>query len=334
MTLVVGSNLDFNNQTTGINVITPVASGDIVPLGFLNTVVDGLLKNPTGLDASTSPAYPAAQAGDTFNITVAGDVGGDPVQVGDLVIAINDTVGGIASDYIIISGKALATETLAGQIEIATQVEVDAGTDDARAVTPLKLETRIDNRLTPTGIDASTNPNYPAAEPGQVFHFTAAGLIGGGAGQTVEVGDVAIALVDTAGGNEATAGADFIILQMNLTQATQTNEGFVRFATQPETDLGAGGSDQLAISPVTLAGYISSLGTSKTEFFTIGDGILTTIPITHTMSNQYVHVEVYEISSGDKWMVCTDITGATTFNLDFAVAPTTNQFEVVVTGLA
>ncbi len=34
-----------------------------------------------------------------------------------------------------------ATETVKGKIEIATQVETDAGTDDLRAVTPLKLET-------------------------------------------------------------------------------------------------------------------------------------------------------------------------------------------------
>lgn len=34
-----------------------------------------------------------------------------------------------------------ASETVAGKIEIATQAETDAGTDDARAVTPLKLAT-------------------------------------------------------------------------------------------------------------------------------------------------------------------------------------------------
>lgn len=35
----------------------------------------------------------------------------------------------------------VATETTAGRIEIATQAETDAGTDDTRAITPLKLKT-------------------------------------------------------------------------------------------------------------------------------------------------------------------------------------------------
>jgi hypothetical protein len=37
----------------------------------------------------------------------------------------------------------LATESLAGEAEIATQVETDAGTDDARMVSPLKLKANI-----------------------------------------------------------------------------------------------------------------------------------------------------------------------------------------------
>jgi hypothetical protein len=39
------------------------------------------------------------------------------------------------------TSAAAATETTAGVIEIATQTETDTGTDDVRAVTPLKLKT-------------------------------------------------------------------------------------------------------------------------------------------------------------------------------------------------
>ena len=41
-----------------------------------------------------------------------------------------------------------ATETTAGLIEIATQAEVDAGTSDATAITPLKFKTSTLNAVT------------------------------------------------------------------------------------------------------------------------------------------------------------------------------------------
>lgn len=41
----------------------------------------------------------------------------------------------------------LATETLIGLIEIATQAETDLGADNQRAITPLRLKTRLDNYL-------------------------------------------------------------------------------------------------------------------------------------------------------------------------------------------
>lgn len=49
----------------------------------------------------------------------------------------------------------LATETADGSIELATQAETNTGTDDARAVTPLKLKT---NLTTPPALGATT-PN-------------------------------------------------------------------------------------------------------------------------------------------------------------------------------
>jgi hypothetical protein len=53
-----------------------------------------------------------------------------------------------------------ASETVKGILELATQAEVDAGTDDARAVTPLKLPLRV-NRTVQTGnFNATANCIY------------------------------------------------------------------------------------------------------------------------------------------------------------------------------
>lgn len=200
----------------------------------------------------------------------------------DLVAAINEVKASSGS-------PSAASETVSGILEIATQTETNTGTDDARAVTPLKLQTRmaayaqpLDGdltsiaALTTTGygraflaladqtalqallgldtdvalaansdakiatqkatkayvdgildannaftykgvIDASTNPNYPAASAGHTYKISVAGKIGGASGINVEVGDTITCLVDgSAAGNQATVGANWIILQSNI----------------------------------------------------------------------------------------------------------------------
>lgn len=66
-------------------------------------------------------------------------------------------------------------------------------------------------------IDASTNPNYPAASAGHTYKISVAGKIGGASGPNVEAGDTITALVDaSADGNHATVGANWIIVQTNI----------------------------------------------------------------------------------------------------------------------
>ena len=66
-------------------------------------------------------------------------------------------------------------------------------------------------------IDCSGNPNYPASSTGWVYVVSVAGKIGGASGATVEVGDMIICTVTNGGGTQAAVGADFDIVQANLT---------------------------------------------------------------------------------------------------------------------
>jgi hypothetical protein len=105
-----------------------------------------------------------------------------------------DTDGALAadSDTRVPSQKAIRTY-FAGQIA-ALNVQVFKGT-----------------------IDASANPNYPAADAGHTYVVSVAGRIGGGSGPQVEVGDMLLCLVDgTAAGTHASVGANWDVLQMNL----------------------------------------------------------------------------------------------------------------------
>lgn len=149
-----------------------------------------------GFNASTSTDFPGTSStvkGDYWYVTVAGTVQSVPLQVGDVLIAaIANPSPTNSADWLIIEGnrdqasttvlglvmlatnaevqagsnntKAVtpaglssrtATETRTGIAEIATQIETDAGVDDTRIVTPLKLKTYVQSVLGLTGYAAS-----------------------------------------------------------------------------------------------------------------------------------------------------------------------------------
>lgn len=66
-------------------------------------------------------------------------------------------------------------------------------------------------------IDASANPNYPAADAGWTYKISVAGKIGGASGINVEVGDMIICTLDgSASGTQAAVGANWNIVQANI----------------------------------------------------------------------------------------------------------------------
>lgn len=136
-----------------------------------------------------------------------------------------------------------ASEAQPGIAEIATQAEVDAGADNTKIVTPQKLLQFVSDKI--TGLwenkgffDCSTNPNYPAAVSGDAYTVSVAGKIGGAAGIDVEVRDVFYCINDNPGGDQATVGGDWGIIQSNLVQATEVIAGIAEIATQAEVNAG------------------------------------------------------------------------------------------------
>jgi hypothetical protein len=106
--------------------------------------VTGLLDFKGGYNATTDTPSIASGSGvlkgDYYVVTVAGTFLGVVVEIGDSLFANQDTPT-IASQWTIVQGNIVdASETVAGVIMIATQVEVDAGTNDTKAITPLKLK--------------------------------------------------------------------------------------------------------------------------------------------------------------------------------------------------
>lgn len=110
--------------------------------------------------------------------------------------------------------------------------------------------------------------------------------------------------------------------------ATESTSGIAEIATQAETDTGT--DDARFITPLKLKTSALLLRRVSANF---GDGSATQYDITHNLNTDDVHVAVYR-NSGSKDEILCDV-GRPTVNavrLNFAVAPTSNQYRCVVIG--
>lgn len=143
----------------------------------------------------------------------------------------------------------------AGYLEAADNLSDVANVATARSNLSVYSTAQVDSAIAAavTGLldlkgntDCSANPNYPAASKGDAYYVTVAGKIGGASGKTVEVGDLYVAAADNAGGNEASVGTDWFVLEHNLVGAlvATNNLSDVTSPSTARTNLGlAIGSD-------------------------------------------------------------------------------------------
>ena len=141
----VSTDLTTNSASTAVPTAAAVKAyvdANVAGLGNLEGAWDASVGTfPVG----SSPTA-GTKAGDYWYVSVAGTVGGVAFNVGDVIIArINSASTTLATDWIQLEvNRDQATETTLGLAEIATQTEVNTGTDDLRIVTPLKLKTYLD----------------------------------------------------------------------------------------------------------------------------------------------------------------------------------------------
>lgn len=110
-----------------------------------NAVVGGMVYKGSYNANTNSPDLESGTGvvqGGTYTVTVAGTFFTEDVQIGDVIIAESNGASTLA-DYTIVNKNIpdipSASESNQGLIELATQAEVDAGTDTTRAVTPATL---------------------------------------------------------------------------------------------------------------------------------------------------------------------------------------------------
>ena len=115
------------------------------------------------------------------------------------------------------------------------------------------------------------------------------------------------------------------------TSASLSNEGIAYLASQAEVNAGTNTTKIVTPSRLkSMLGFTGTLSTTLTYTEEIGNGTLTSIPVTHSIGNQFVQASVYEGTTKVECEVVLTSDAITTFK--FNVAPTSDQYRVVITG--
>ena len=169
--------------------------------------------------------------------------------------------------------------------------------------------------------DASTNtPDLDTAtniaiDKGDTYTVTVDGLF---FTEQVRVGDLIIAEAAIAANTGGTL-ADFTIVQSNVDLATAA-------ATAGAAVKGISGYDSADFS--VTSGFVSLA--TKTYKALIGNGTLTTIPVTHGLNSQDLIIQLFDASTNETVYADVVRTSASQVDVSFSVAPASNSIKILI----
>jgi len=139
-----GGSFQFDASTGRLEYFDGSLTQSVANLSDISAVTGGLILQG-GYDAATNTpdiANGAALKGYFWVVTAAGSFLGESVQVGDSIVAKVDNAGASIGDWLILQGNVvIATDSVDGIVRLATQAEVDAGTEGGAVVlTPATFE--------------------------------------------------------------------------------------------------------------------------------------------------------------------------------------------------
>lgn len=342
-------------------IAAPAADADIANKGY----VDGLLAANDAMvykgiiDASTNPNYPIANAGDTYKISVAGRIGGASgprVEVGDMVICINDgsaagTHATVGSNWNIIQvnidgaviGPASSTadaialfDGASGKLLKNSAKTLSGLTTDIVAAVNIKtLDTTATTAQSTSASEAikgtGTVVLHKIAKTGTYSDLIGTPTIGNG--QLTISGGTDLNV--TAGGTftaNATGNTTTTLSHSNVTRSNTTNNS---------ATLSPGGTTTIVDTVTSSAtGHITA---TNTKTITLDSAIprkaaanimggSTSWVFTHNLNTKDITASVIEIASGD--IVYADISATTVNTVTVAFASTipASTYRIVVIG--
>lgn len=215
--------------------------------------------------------------------------------------------------------------------KLATSAWTDSitGNSSVKLTTENAVKTYVDATVAGLGnleggFAAGSATEFPTAsggtKKGDYWYVTSDGTVNGA---ILKVGDVLIANKDNPNVNTTT---DWVILQTNVDQATETVPGIAEIATQAETNTGT--DDTKIVTPLKLKTFFdTAVGGYAAN---IGNGSSLSFAVTHNLNTLDVIVQIVENSTGDT--VYTDVarTSVNVVTVTFNTAPTTNQYRIVI----
>ncbi len=259
------------------------------------------------IDASTNPNYPAADAGHTYRISVAGKIGGASgpnVQVGDRITANVD-------------GTAAGTQAAVGANWDIIQTNIDgAATIDGTQTLTNKTIALGSNTVSGTLAQFNT-----AVTDADLASLAGTETLSGKTLTTPTIASFVNANhnhTNAAGGGQLAEGA-LLLTDVTTNNVSATAHGFApKFPNNTTTFLRGDGT------------YAAPAGGGSVSKFSadVGDGAATSYVITHSLGSRDAIVTVYRSTTPWDVVICdVEMTSTTTVTLRFAVAPTTNQFR-------
>lgn len=128
-------------------------------------------------------------------------------------------------------------------------------------------------------------------------------------------------------GTTITTDASSNALTISIADASETVKGAVELATTTEATTGT--DTVRAVTPAGLEAHYSS----KSFSTDVGNGTATTFTINHLLGTQDVIVQIFEKSTGATVFTDVERTDAENIDVIFAVAPTSNQYRVLIMSL-